>query len=130
MLPSWGKFKGALDLDPDYARHIFEQQKEAEAEAEEAAWFEENDEDGEPIWHKPKLRSREGFRPELQALFNIDERLQSLGRLMIMVNSKSKPPDIQKTPRPFTALDMLELEFERDDMQEFASRFGLRKKPN
>lgn len=123
-LPRYGKFNSALAMDDDFAEHLMEQRKEAQAKREEA---EENGEIDEQGWHGPTPRSPEGFTPELNALYALDERIQSLARILIMVNSKSKPPDIQKQPRPFTALDMLEFEDERSDMHDLAAKFGLRK---
>ncbi|WIC89664.1 tail assembly chaperone [Rhodococcus phage Apiary] len=125
-LPRWGKFHSALLMDRDYAEHIAEKRRQLR-EQEEDEGDSEDDEDSEKRW-QPKGRSPEGFTPELNALFDLDERIQSLARILIMVNSKSKPPDIQKRKRPVTALDLLDLEDERDEMKDLASKFGLRKK--
>lgn len=123
-LPRWGKFYSALAMDREYAEHLMEKKKKADAETEERA---ENDPDGdEEVW-KPKGLSPEGFTPELNALLDLDERLQSISRILIMVNSKSKPPDVQKRKRPVTAFDLLDLEDERDEMQDLASMFGIKK---
>lgn len=110
-------------MDKEYAEHLRRRRKELEEEAEER----EDDEDEDEENFKPSGLSPEGFTPELHALYDLDERMQSLARIMIMVNSKSKPPDIQKRKRPVLALDLLELEDERDDMKDLAAKFGLRK---
>ena len=122
-LPRWGKFHSALAMDRDHALFIHEQQRLAREAAEER---DEDDEEESEAW-KPVGRSPEGFTPELDAMYVLDERLQSLARILIMVNSKTKPPDVQKNRRPVTALDLLDLEDERDEMTDLASAFGFKK---
>ena len=111
-------------MDEEFASSVIE----ARRKAKEAAA--QREEDDEPEWHKPTGRSPEGFTPELAALYNLDERLQQVARVVTAANSKSKPPDIQKQPRPFTALDIMELEDERTEMEDLARTFGLRKDPS
>ena len=123
-LPRWGKFHSALAMDRDHALFIHEQQRLAREAAEER---DEDDEDEDEGHWKPVGRSPEGYTPELDALHVLDERIQSLARILIMVNSKSKPPDVQRHKRPVTALDLLDLEDERDEMSDLASAFGLKK---
>lgn len=107
-------------MDEDFASSVIEARRKAkEASAQR------DEEDAE--WHKPTGRSPEGFTPELAALYNLDERLQQVARVVQAANSKQKPPDIQKQPRPFTALDIMELEDERTEMEDLARTFGLRK---
>lgn len=113
-------------MDRDYAEHLAERRRKLREEAEDEG---DEDDDSEQRW-KPQGRSPEGFTPELNALYDLDERMQSLARILIMVNSKSKPPDIQKRKRPVTALDLLDLEDERDEMKDLASKFGIRKSAN
>ena len=60
-------------------------------------------------------------------MYGLDERIQGLIRMFAAANFKGKPPDIHKPPRPYTALDLLELEDERDEMHKLAETFGLRK---
>ncbi|QRE00927.1 tail assembly chaperone [Nocardia phage NC1] len=111
-------------MDDEFAAGVAEARKKAK-EAREAA----EEEEGEG-WNRPSGRSTEGFTPELAALYNLDERMQQVARVLMAANSKSKPPDIQKNPRPFTALDLMELEEERDEMHDLARTFGLRKDPS
>lgn len=122
-LPRWGKFQAALMMDKEYAEHLRERRRKMQKEAEEAI---EEDDDDDDRW-KPSGLSPEGFTPELHALYDLDERIQSMSRIMIMMNSKAKPPDIQKRKRPVLAIDLLELEDERDDMKDLASKFGFKK---
>lgn len=116
-------------MDREYAEHIAAQRQKLRDQQDEWDEDDDEDEDGEKRW-QPKGRPPEGFTPELNALFDLDERIQSLARILIMVNSKSKPPDIQKRKRPVTALDLLDLEEERDSMKDLASKFGIRKSAN
>lgn len=99
---------------------IRERQKEAEAEAED------EDEDGEDDsgW-QPETRSQEGYTPVLATLYSMLEALQEVPRTLIAVNGR-KPPQQKKIPRPVSALDVLELEDERDDMHDLAARFGMK----
>lgn len=108
-------------MDEEFAANGIEARRKAKAAAEQ------REEDDEPEWNKPTGRSPEGFTPELAALYNLDERLQQVARVVQAANSKQKPPDIQKQPRPFTALDIMELEDERTEMEDLARTFGLRK---
>lgn len=121
-LPKWGKFQSALSMDRDYALLVAAHHKEHKRQQEEL----EQDEDYEPEW-KPQGRSPEGYTPELDVLYRIEEGLQSISRILIMVNSKSKPPEIQKNRRPVTMLDLMDLEDEREDMNDLASKFGIKK---
>lgn len=111
-------------MDEEFAEGVIEARRQAR-EAQEA-----RGEDEEAEWQRPTGRSPEGFTPELGALYNLDERIQQVARILLATNSKSKPPDIQKNPRPFTALDIMELEEERNEMNDLARTFGLRKDPS
>lgn len=84
---------------------------------------EEDESDGD--W-KPETRSQEGYTPELSAIYSVIEAVNEIPRTLIAVNGK-KPPKQNKIPRPVSALDVLELEDERDDMQDLAARFGIRR---
>lgn len=120
-LPAWGKFRAALAMDREHAEYLHATHKERLAEAEARA----EEEGDDPEW-KPEGRSPEGYTPEIDALHALDERIQSLTRVLIMVNSKTKPPEIQKHQRPMPMFQVLELEDEREEMRDLASRFGMR----
>lgn len=125
-LPSWGKFQSALVMDEEYARTQYERIKQLREAAEDED--EDEDEGSDDESWKPEGRSPEGWTPVLATLNDLHEQVQSVARILIGVNSKGKPPDIQKRVRPKTALDILELESERDEMQGLAATFGLKKK--
>lgn len=123
-LPQWGKFQSALAMDEEYAETQYERIKRLREEQDEDL---DEDDESNPEW-KPKGRSPEGWTPELATLNDLHEQMQSVARILVGAHSKGKPPDIQKRIRPVTALDLLELESERDDMQDLAAKFGLKKK--
>ena len=114
-LPSFSRFKAAVALDPEYAEVI---KARMDREKEEA----ENEESSEG-W-KPETRSQEGFTPSLSAIYTLIEAVNEVPRTLIAVNGK-KPPKQVKMPRPVSALDVLELEDERDEMAEMAARFRI-----
>lgn len=116
-LPSYSRFKATLALDPEFAQMIKERMDEAGED-------DEDDEDEDADW-KPETRSQEGYTPEIAALYTLIEAVNEVPRTLIAVNGK-KPPKANKIPRPVSALDVLELEDERDEMHDLATRFGMR----
>lgn len=72
------------------------------------------------------MRSSEGYTPELATQYSILEAINEVSRTLLATNG-NKPPPPRKIPRPVSALDLLELEDERDEMNELAERFGMRR---
>lgn len=98
---------------------IRERQRAAEEEAED-----DDEEDSDDGW-QPETRSQEGYTPILSTLYSVLEAINEIPRTLIAVNGR-KPPQQRKIPRPVSALDVLELEDERDDMHDLAARFGMK----
>lgn len=105
-----------MAMDDDFAKMLKERLDKNKKE-----WDEEPDEDA-PLH---ELRSPEGHTPTYQMLTVLDEHVQSLIRITVSMNSKSKPPDIHQHPRPFTAYDNLELHSQRTNTQRLAAKFGI-----
>ncbi|ATS93123.1 tail assembly chaperone [Gordonia phage Patio] len=120
-LRSYTRFKSALALDEDYAKSLKKRLDEMKADQDE----EDEDGFGSTEW-SPETRSQEDFTPVLGTLYSMLESIQEIPRTLIAVNGR-KPPKAQKIPRPVSALDILELEDERDDMADLSARFGMRK---
>lgn len=110
-----------MALDPDYARMLWDRKKEIE----ESESDEDEEDDSEEGW-KPETRSQEGFTPIISTMYSMLETLQEIPRTLIAVNGR-KPPQQRKIPRPVSALDVLELEDERDEMHDLAARFGMKR---
>ncbi|AET09777.1 tail assembly protein [Gordonia phage GTE5] len=120
-LPPHSRLQAKLALDPEIAAVIKKRREDAEADDDE----DDEDDEGEAGWN-PQTRSQEGFTPVIATLYTVLEAINEIPRTLIAVNGR-KPPRAQKIPRPVSALDILELEDERDDMADLSSRFGLRK---
>lgn len=100
-------------------------QQEEAAERDGVEDDDESDEEDETGW-SPRLRTQEGYTPLMATLYSVLDAVNEIPRTLIAVNGK-KPPPKQKLPRPFSALDLLELADERDEMHDLSRRFGLRK---
>jgi len=126
-LPTHRKFKSALVLDEEYAGYVYTEREKARMALEEE--MEELEDSGEEVdpWRRPALRSQEDYTPELAALHILDEHIQALIKTVIGLVTGKSGPDVQKHPRPYTMIDAIGLEAERDDMHDFARRVGLRK---
>ncbi|AXH50317.1 tail assembly chaperone [Gordonia phage NatB6] len=117
-LPSWSRFQAKMALDPAYAEMIHQRKLEA-------GEYDNDDEDDSDEGWKPETRSQEGFSPVIATMYTAIESINEVSRTLIAVHG-TKPPNRQKLPRPFSALDLLELEDERDDMHDLAARFGMK----
>ncbi|QAY17387.1 tail assembly chaperone [Gordonia phage IDyn] len=117
-LPPHSRFKAKLALDPELAEQLHAQRKAAGETDEE---IEDDNSEG---W-KPETRSQEGFTPIIAIMYSMLEAINEISRTTVAVNG-GKPPQQQKLPRPFSALEMLELQDERDDMMDLGARFGMK----
>lgn len=104
------------------AQRIYDDRKEAEKAGAEQQ--DEGDE-GESGW-SPQTRSHEGFSPMMSTLYSVLDAVNEIPRTLIAVNGK-KPPPKPKLRLPVSALDVLELSEERDEMHDLAERFGMRR---
>lgn len=102
-----------------------DQRDAAEADDEDEDEDDEGDE-GDQAWD-PKTRSQEGYSPEISIMYSMLDAMNEVSRTLIAVNGK-KPPPKQKLPKPVSAMDLLELADERDDMHDLAERFGIRRR--
>ena len=119
-LPSHSRFKAAVALDTDFAQR----QKALldEAKGDDKGEDEEN-EDGEQAWN-PQMRSQEGFSPVIATMYSLLDALNENTRTVIACSGR-KPPPKPRLQRPVSAMDLLELADERDDMHDLAARFGI-----
>lgn len=104
------------------AQRIYDDRKEAEKAGAEQ---QDEDDEGESGW-KPQTRSHEGFSPMMSTLYSVLDAVNEIPRTLIAVNGK-KPPPKPKLRLPVSALDVLELSEERDEMHDLAERFGMRR---
>ncbi len=122
MLPSHKKFKSAIALNEEYAEYVHTERKRQQEELE--AEIEAAEHDG--TWQPPKLYSQEDYTPTLAALHVLDEHLQALLKYFVMANSKAgQGPDVVRHPRPYTMVDLMELNDERTEMQGLSRQLGL-----
>lgn len=120
-LPEHGKFKSAVALDMDFAREMKRRLDEDRDRLEEL------DEDDPDIIQKDNsLRSPEGYSPTMSILFTIEERLQALTAVTLGAAGVKSPPDVRFNKRPFVALQVLDLEEERDEMADLKRAFKIR----
>lgn len=120
-LPEHGKFKSAMALDMDFAKAQKARLDEMREEEEDFD-FEESD-----VIEKDKtLVSPEGFSPERLLLMIIEERLQAATSVALGAAGMKNPPQVRFNQRPFVALQLLELEEERDGIMELKAEFGIR----
>lgn len=109
-------------LDEDYARGL---KKRLDLAKDEWDWL---DDDDEPETTSLQgARSQEGHSPLMQTLYAMDEHIQTLIRVDLGAAGVKKPPDIARWPRPFSQLDVLELEDEAREMDDLARAFGIKK---
>jgi len=120
-LPPWGKFKSALALDMDFAK---EMKARLDKQLEEREGLEE--EEPEIIRKDNTMRSPEGYTPELAMMHLIDERLQSHISVALGAAGMKSPPQVIQHKRPLVAMDILELESEREEIMELKELFGIR----
>lgn len=84
------------------------------------------EEDPEIIRKDNTMRSPEGYTPELAMLHLIDERLQSHISVALGAAGVKSPPQVVQHKRPLVAMDILELESEREEIMELKELFGIR----
>lgn len=120
-LPAHSRFKAAVALDPELAQMLKDQRDAAEAEDDD----EDELDEGDQAWN-PKMRSQEGYSPEISLMYSMLDAMNEVSRTLIAVNGK-RPPPKQKLPKPISAMDLLDLADERDEMHDLADRFGIRR---
>lgn len=109
-------------LDEDYAREL---KARLDLDKDEWDWF---DEDDEPETTELQgTRSQEGYSPLMMAIYALDEHVQTLIRVNLGAAGVKKPPDIRRWPTPFSQLDVLQLHDEKNEMDDLARAFGIKK---